>query len=148
MVSPNFYAVLDYITLDPAEWGLPRVGTLYLLQFTTRDLANPDADPIAMYFYAGMRRYVWQDKFWSEFEVHAAPLLKKVTERIGNRIEEGGRLERLVDMLKHYKRSCSPTDQDTIDNPRTADIVFCRVLYQINPGSEGATLRQQTRGVS
>jgi hypothetical protein len=146
MLGPNFYAVTNCVALDPSEWGLPRVAkVLYILEFGTRDLANPDSDPIGMYSYAGMRRYFWRDKFWAEVELHTSHVLKQATHRLNECVVDGerDRLTGLIAVLKSYAFSYPPNGHiDTIDNPATAAKVFCRVVYEINQKHEAATPAQ------
>ena len=55
---PEFKSIGEYIY--EIRWGLG-------------ELANPDADPVGVFGYSGNRRYIWQNKFWAELDLFAAP---------------------------------------------------------------------------
>lgn len=134
-MGPNYFAVIDFVPISPEEFDLPRLGsTLYLVSFATRDLGNPETDPIGVYFYSGMRRFIWRDKFWSEYELPYRPVMERIAEKLRDCIDkdEAIRLRRWLDELKNYSKSQGPTGQDMIDNPLTQGKTFHRVIYEIN----------------
>jgi hypothetical protein len=135
MIGPNFFAVTTSIPIDAQEFDLPAVtATFYLVEFTVKNLENPNTDPIGAYFYAGIRRYLWRDKFWAEYEAPVSLLTEKVATKLRDcrDHEEAITLRRLLDLLKSYGRSTGLTDQDMVDN--TAKKVFQRVIYEIKEG--------------
>ena len=48
---------------------------MYEIRWGIGELANPDADPVGVFGYSGNRRYIWQNKFWAELDIHSPPPL-------------------------------------------------------------------------
>jgi hypothetical protein len=90
--EPTFFSFVDaaiiwtnlYDGLPFHEFG-PKI---YLIEFAAQALEDPKAEPIAVYHYAGIRRYFWRSRYWSEYDAHA-PYLD---------------YRKLLDMLKSYAR--------------------------------------------
>jgi hypothetical protein len=137
MPSPNFYVVIDSIPIDAAIFKLPMItSTFYLVQFTVQNLENPTAEPIGVYSYAGIKRYVWRDRFWAEYDVSGSLLREEIATQLRDSRDrdEAITLRKLLDLLHDYSRSVGPTSQDTIDNPNSAAKTFYRIIYEIKKG--------------
>jgi len=48
---------------------------MYEIRWGIGELANPDVDPVGVFGYSGNRRYIWQNKFWAELDIHSPPPL-------------------------------------------------------------------------
>ncbi len=135
--GPNFFAVVNHFAIDPKKYDLPRIAPLlYMIEFTVQNLENPQSDPIGVYFYAGIRRYVWRDKFWSDYEIPVRCFMNKIAEKLRDCVEaaEAISLRKLLDIAKEYKTSYGPTSDDKVDNPSTQIKTFYRSIYEIPRG--------------
>ena len=63
-------AVTDSIEVPTTQFNLPHVygNNVYLLRLSdTSDLNDPSIDPILVYHFAGICRYMWRDETWDLF---------------------------------------------------------------------------------
>jgi hypothetical protein len=123
MRDPNFFAVIKFLPIPANIYPtLPTLPNLHIIHFTARDLANPSYDPIGVFFGAGNRYYLWQDKYWAE--VNLSRSILKIMDRSSM----------LYGMFSSYFVSSGPTIIDNIDNPGSQHKNFFRVLYEIPNG--------------
>lgn len=139
MTDPQFFGMLDRVELkdlDLAGFGYLASfkGGLQIVSFTARDLANPATEPIGLFYVNGTRRYIWQDKFWAEYDAPCGPLMAAVSLKLRDTKDEETALtlRRVLDILKGYKVDAGPTTEDHVDNPASRDRKFHRVLYEVN----------------
>lgn len=112
-MEPQFFAVINVMPISPVEYGLPAISkVLYLVELDRSDLGNPSSDPICIYYYAGMRRFLWRDKYWSEYDmplsgtrIIIAELEKMLLNSIGE--PNADQLSKWLSGLKGYHRSNS-----------------------------------------
>jgi hypothetical protein len=70
---PTFYAFIDHSPIYTRFYeGLPvnEFGDkIFLLVFGGGDLETPDREPVGVFHYAGIRRYLWRERYWSEYGI-------------------------------------------------------------------------------
>jgi hypothetical protein len=124
--EPTFFSFVDaaiiwtklYDGLPFHEFG-PKI---YLIEFAAQALEDPKAEPIAVYHYAGIRRYFWRSRYWSEYDAHAPYLEERTKELLQQERDRAKSLNyrKLLDMLKAYARRSwvvGSTGHDIADVP-------------------------------
>ncbi len=139
MTEPQYFGVLDHVELTDLDLhGFGYLasfrGGLHIITFSARDLANPSTEPLGLFYVNGTRRYIWQDRFWADYDVPCGPLMAAVALKLRDVQDEEAALtlRRVLDILKEYKVDAGPTPQDHVDNPASRDRKFNRVLYEVN----------------
>jgi len=133
--KPIFYTVKDFIAIPTSKFQLPHTygKFVYLIQFSEGHLDYPGSDIIAVYHYAGIRRFMWNDRFWNEVELNYREIENKISDlflNCHNPIEINN-YNKLSELLILYNTLSSP------DGVRKSSILnqnqwFCRAMYLIN----------------
>ena len=108
--EPIYFSFIDaaiiwtrlYDGLPLYEFG-PKI---YLVEFAAQSLEDPKTEPIAIYYYAGIRRYFWRSKYWGEYDFHASYLEERTKELLRQERDRDKMLNfrKLLDMLKSYAK--------------------------------------------
>ena len=138
---PNYFVLLDHAKLDTRLFtGLPTssIGnTLFLVEFQAGGIEVPSSEPIGIYYYAGIRRFIWRDKFYSEYGLDYRAIMKRVSElMIETKTEEAMlHCRKILDLLKHYGRAPAPnfdsTHDQVLSDPERSRQRFVRAIYAI-----------------
>ncbi len=134
--EPTFFSVVESFRVDSKYYGLPAISpTFYIVGFKVRNLEDPTIDPIGVYYYAGIRRYIWRDRFWSEYELPH----RSTVERAALKLKDCGSqreavnlrafislMHRIHDYNIHY---AIPDNNQGMINLKTH--LCLRVIYQI-----------------
>jgi hypothetical protein len=139
--DPNYFVLLDFATIDTRLFtGLPTssIGrTLYIVQFQAAGIEDPASEPIGVYHYAGIRRFIWRDRFFSEYNLDHRPVMERVSELITETIDKATMLNyrKLLDLLKYYGKAPAPNFDSTYDrilaDPERGRVRFVRAIYVI-----------------
>lgn len=134
--DPHFYRVIDWVAIESEIYGLPKtsIGSrLYIIAFDVADIANPKVDPIGVFHYAGIRRFLWHEEFWSEYNLdHRAAMDQAALLLRNSRVdEEAIELRKILSFLQRYAASTAPNKDDHIDNNESMGKEFCRAMYRI-----------------
>jgi hypothetical protein len=139
--NPNYFVLLDHATIDTRLFtGLPTTSIgqrLYLVEFQAGGIEVPSSEPIGVYHYAGIRRFIWKDKFYSEYNLDYRPIMERVSELITETYDKDSMLNyrKLLDLLKHYGRAPAPNFNSTHDHalsdPERSRQRFVRAIYAI-----------------
>lgn len=140
--EPSYFAFVDYSPIYTDLYdGLPRNEfgkTIYLLEFTVANLDAPSSEPIGVYHYAGIRRYLWREKYWNEYNIDFRYFMDRTKELLQSESNSDKALEyrKLLGMLQNYASS-------GVTHPNVATVVFgqakdlnpqhfWRVVYKIS----------------
>lgn len=139
--DPNYFVLLDYATIDTKLFtGLPTssIGPiLYMVEFQAGGIESPASEPIGVYHYAGIRRFMWRDRFFSEYNLDYRPVMDRISELITETTDKTAMLNyrKLLDMLKHYGRAPAPnfdsTHDQALSDPERRMQRFVRAIYVI-----------------
>lgn len=116
--EPTYYAFLDYSPIYTALYdGLPRneMGEkIFILEFAHGELESPGQEPIGVYHYAGIRRYLWREQYWNEYNIDYRYFMDRTKELLQSEesVEKAKEYRKLLDMLKNYA-----TGSVTVDRP-------------------------------
>ena len=138
--DPNYFVLLDFAVIDTKLFNLPTalIGKyLYLVQFQAAGLEHPESEPIGVYHYAGIRRFIWKDKFYAEYGLGhrlmmdcAAKLLMETRDK-----DEALNYRKLLDFLKYYGTAPAPNIDSTYDeilsNSELRVRKYIRAIYEI-----------------
>ena len=140
--DPNYFVLLDFATIDTRLFtGLPTksIGnTLYLVEFQAGGIEVPSSEPIGVYHYAGIRRFIWRDNFYSEYNLDYRPTMDRISELITETRDKQVMLNyrKLLDLLKHYGKAPAPnfdsTHDQALSDPERSRQRFVRAIYQID----------------
>jgi hypothetical protein len=110
--DPNYFVLLDHILIDAKLFSaqLPSSRDLYIIEFQAAGLEVPTSEPLCVYHYAGIRRFIWRDKVFSEYQLAVYPLIERAAILITETADRDMMLKyrRLLDMLKGYRRAPAP----------------------------------------
>ena len=153
--EPRYYAYRSHHLIDTKLFKISFPERyIVLLEFDVMtDVADPRVEPILVYSYAGMRRYLWRDVYWGEVDLPT----NAVRERIGELLakcrdkQEAIKLRQLADRINDTQNSPAPHPDDTREiklNPMQRIIQsafpgmvdpdanrvrrWCRAIYRIN----------------
>lgn len=139
--DPNYFVLLGFATIDTRLFtGLPTssIGRiLYMVEFQAAGIEVPTSEPIGVYHYAGIRRFMWRDRFFSEYNLDPRPVMERVSELITETVDKDTMLNyrKLLDMLKHYRKAPAPNFDSTYDrilsDPERGMVRFVRAIYVI-----------------
>ncbi len=130
MTDPNYFAVIDWAALEGSEF--PTVGSpIYIVSFTVRNLAHPNAEPLGCYARHGNRQYLWRERVWGELDMTSSLIRHRIAERLKTACANSNDLRRVLDFLNSYSTALGPTTLDSVDNPLSQNRVFYRVLYEL-----------------
>lgn len=76
--EPIFFKVLDFMELQKSHIG----RYLIALQFEQQELADPSGDLVGIAFWAGRRRYLWANKWWSEYPLESRLEIERLKRRM------------------------------------------------------------------
>jgi hypothetical protein len=158
--QPVFYRYYEHQVLKADKFGFrDTIGSdVYLIVFgpDVEDIANPDIEPIGVYHYAGIRRYLWRNAYWSETDWSRRRVKEQAAELLrhpGSK-EEGVALRRILELIRIASKCGAPSPTDT--HPPLDDILtraikqafnfnisqfvvetnkrkkYCRAVYKIN----------------
>ena len=115
--EPTYYSVYNYVSLSVDEFKLPRTygSYVYLVEFGKKNLEIPDSDPLCMYYYAGVRKFIWRNQYWNEVILDWCELYKKIVEI------DDCELSRL---WNHYLGAPPPLPSSKYDDDR----LYCRAI--------------------
>lgn len=137
--DPNYYVLLDYAVIDTELFDLPMsIGQyLYLVQFQAAGLEYPQSEPIGVYHYAGIRRFIWRDKFYTEYALSYRTAMDRAAELI-SRTEikaDAVQYRKLLDLLQRYGTGAPPNFNSTYDevlaDPELRLQQYVRAIYEI-----------------
>jgi hypothetical protein len=139
--EPNYFVLLDYATIDTTLFvGLPTrsIGRIiYVVAFQAAGLEDPASEPIGVCHYAGIRRFIWRDKFFSEYNLDYRPVRERLLGLITESLDVAAVLNyrKLLEMLKYYSKAQAPNFNSTYDrmlaDPERSRQKFVRVIYEI-----------------
>jgi len=140
--EPTFFAFVDFSPIRTKLYeGLPQNefgSMIYLLEFAQGDLEVPQQEPIGVYHYAGIRRYLWRDQYWNEYNIDYRYFMDRTKELLQNEESSDRALEyrKLLSMLQNYAVSV-PTHPkqlvSTFGQKKRQEIEhYWRVVYRIS----------------
>lgn len=138
--DPNYFVLLDFVAVDTDLFDLPTTSIgdcLYLVKFQAAGLEYPKSEPIGVYHYAGIRRFIWRDKFYTEYALDYRPVMERAAELITEVREVGEVLNyrKLLDFLKYYGQAPAPNFDSTYDeilsDPELRLRKYIRAIYEI-----------------
>lgn len=138
--DPNYFMLLDFAVIDTKLFDLPTASIgeyLYLVQFQAAGLEHPESEPIGVFHYAGIRRFIWKDKFYAEYNLAYRPAMDRAAELITETRDKDEALNyrKLLDFLKFYRREPAPNIDSTYDeilsNPELRLQKYIRAIYEI-----------------
>lgn len=138
--DPNYFVLLDFAVIDTELFDLPTASIgeyLYLVQFQAAGLEYPKSEPIGVYYYAGIRRFIWKNKFYSEYDLSYRPNMDRAAELLMETRDKDEALNyrKLLDFLKYYGRAPAPNIDSTYDevlaNPELRVRKYIRAIYEI-----------------
>jgi hypothetical protein len=106
--EPSYFAFVDHSPIHTKFYeGLPQNefgGTIFLLEFAEGDLNTPVKEPIGVYHYAGIRRYLWRENYWNEYNIDTRYFMDRTKELLQNETDPTKALEyrKLLGMLQSY----------------------------------------------
>ena len=156
----ELYGVIGSVRIDCKKYKTDRLkAPMYFVRFKRADLSDPCIDPIGMFYYAGTRRYLWNEAYWNEAAVDyrlIGRLVSKEISDIKDKLEVNNcqsrmngyenRLESLNSIAifnSDYEKSHAPVSvilpigsnsvksiSKFLDNISPA--VYCRAVYKID----------------
>lgn len=138
--DPNYFVLLDYAVIDTELFDLPTalIGQqLFLVQFQADGLECPQSEPIGVFHYAGIRRFIWKDKFYTEYALDFRMAMDKTAEliRVTEEKEKALNYRKLLDLLKDYGFCPAPNFDSTYDeilaDPELKVRKYVRAIYEI-----------------
>lgn len=124
--DPTYFVVKRYAIISTVKFELPYTygPAVYLIEFSAKDLECPSSDPIAVYHYAGIRRFMWHDKFWNEVNLDYREAIKTAIKLLHtcHAQAESNNLRTLLELLQVY---CSTTVSGRTDK------ICCRAMHEI-----------------
>jgi hypothetical protein len=102
---PIFFKVLGYRQIPKPIVGRSCVA----LQFEQQELANPEGDLVGIAFWAGRRRYLWADKWWSEYPLESRVVIERLQKLMSKAPDK--EFDDLIDILEwvhRYQKSPPP----------------------------------------
>ena len=140
--TPSYFVLLRHVRLDTRLFtGFPKssIGNfLYLVEFQAAGIELPSSEPIGICYYAGIRRFIWRDKMYSECDLDHRTAKTRVSELIietkSKESEEYCR--KILDLLKCYSQAPAPNINSTSDlalsDPDMRSQRFVRAIYLID----------------
>jgi len=117
--QPVFYRYFEHQVLKADTFGFRDTinQDVYLVVFgpDLDNIANPNVEPIGVYHYAGIRRYLWRDTFWTELDWDRRAISERVSELLCSRCskEDGLAYRRILDLIHLASRCGAPSPTDT-----------------------------------
>ena len=117
--QPVFYRYYEHQVLKADKFGFRDTidSDVYLIVFgpNIEDISNPDTEPVGVYHYAGIRRYLWRDAFWSETDWSRRRVKERATELLCHRCSKADAisLRRILDLVQMAARCGAPGPTDT-----------------------------------
>ncbi len=151
--EPRYYAYRSHHVIDTKLFGIPfQERYIVIIEFDiTSDVADPKVEPILIYSYAGMRRYLWRNIYWGEVDLPASLLRERIGELLAQcrDKQEALQLRQLADIINLVQNSPAPHPDDTKEfklDPMQKLIQaafhntfgdtrakrWCRAIYKIN----------------
>ena len=138
--DPNYFVLLDFAVIDTELFGLSTatIGKhLYLVRFQAAGIEHPKSEPFGVYHYAGIRRFIWREHFYTEYALdyrlameRAAVLITETRTK-----EEALKYRKLLDFLKYYGQAPAPNFDSTYDkilsDPELRLRKYIRAIYEI-----------------
>lgn len=128
--EPTFFVVQNWATVNTIKFGLPSTygSSVYLIEFRAKHLECPSSEPIGVYHYAGIRRFIWRDRFWNEVDIDYRDMMKKAATLLTQSHDqsEAMNLRVLLGLLQQYRTISAPLPNANEEQ------VFCRAMYEIN----------------
>lgn len=97
-----------------------------LLEFSIAEEMNGDVEPVGMFYYAGSRKYIWRDEYYSELLVDI---------KVAKLRSDDANAEEHNDILKMYAKYKHGHIPQSEIKPRFGmnfkDHSYCRALYRI-----------------
>lgn len=128
--EPTFFVVQNFATMNVTKFGLPSTygSSVYLIQFRAKHLEYPGSEPIGVYHYAGIRRFMWRDRFWNEVEIDYRDMMKKAARLLtqSQNQSEARNLRVLLGLLQLYCTASAPLPSPDEDQ------MYCRAMCEIN----------------
>lgn len=138
---PNYFVLLRHMRLDARLFtGFPKFlpPETYLVEFQAVGIELPSSEPIGICYYAGIRRFIWRDKMYSECDLDHRTMKTRISELITEtKSEESEKYcRKIFDLLKCYSISPAPNISSTSDlalsDPDIRSQKFVRAIYLIN----------------
>ena len=134
---PNFFVLLNHVKLDTRLFaGLP--ASLFLVEFQASGIEMPSSEPLGVYYYAGIRPFIWKDRFYSAYNLDYRATIRRVSELIiETRTKEAmTQCHKMLNLLKHYGTAPPPnfdsTHDKTLSDPERNLQKFVRAIYEID----------------
>lgn len=134
--QPVFYRYLEHQVLNADLFGFrDTIGSdVFLIVFgpDSDDFTNPDIEPIGVYHYAGIRRYLWRDAYWTELDWSRRGVSERASELLRHpcSIEDAMAYRRILDLIRLASRCGAPSPTDT--QPPLDDILTQAVKLAFN----------------
>jgi len=128
--EPTFFVVQEFAMINVVRFGLPSTygSSVYLIQFQAKHLEYPASEPIGIYHYAGIRRFIWRDRFWNEVEIDYRDMMQKAAKLLTQPSDqsEAQNLRVLLSLLQLYRTASAPLSRPDEEQ------MYCRAMYEIN----------------
>ena len=81
----ELFGVIGSMRIDCKKYKTDRLNApMYFVRFKRADLSDPNIDPIGMFYYAGTRRYLWNEAYWNEAAVDYRLIGRLVSKEISD----------------------------------------------------------------
>lgn len=137
--DPNYYVLLDYFALDAEQFQIPSScgENFFLILFQAGGIESPESEPICVYHYAGMRRFLWRDAFYSEYPLDYRDAMTRAMQLMRHEpsLDKALGYRKVLDWLRVYGLSQAPPVEGNTDtmltDPELRNRKFVRAIYEI-----------------
>lgn len=111
--QPEYFRVLQYAILEGRLFELPY--DVYLVRMDRSYVESPKSQPICAFHYAGIRRYLWHDHYWSECSVNDRRIIQTCAKLLTEPIDPArAKACRSILDLIHWYREVWPAASDVV----------------------------------
>jgi hypothetical protein len=141
--TPVFYKVVDYYFIPKEATGIGQLCSkpLAILMFETGELVDPSSDVVGVAFWAGKRKYLWKNIWWSEYPLdinYTSAKIRKMIERecVEVKICSLVKTMRWLQKVKAFSNNLPGYNSQSFFGSQAITAfplrTFCRVIYQFN----------------
>lgn len=128
--EPEYFSYLESVRLRNAIWKAQTSDT-YFLAFMAGYVEDPKNEPVGVVHYAGIRRILWRDKLWTEYDVNSYSIADEANRYLALARKKGDiavilYLEKVI-VLNDIHRLCRPPSL-----PAEAGTLFVRAIRPVN----------------
>ncbi len=108
--EPVYFTVLAFSRICVSKFKLPKTygDAIYIVEFRLAGLEHPLAEPIGMFQYAGIWRYIWNNHYWNEIDIDYSNLISKTLSFLSSDHVKFADYRLLLRLLRLYGSAQSP----------------------------------------